>query len=362
VVLYSFKGEAPSGLTADRDGNLYGTTTLGGSGPCSKGCGTVFELAPDGKETSLYDFQGGVDGSAPLGVIRDKDGNLYGTTASGGSAKCEKKRGCGTVFALTPDGTETVLYAFQGGNDGALPSGGLLRDKVGGLYGTTGAGGAADKGTIFKLAPDGTETVLYSFCAQFNCEDGDGPSAGMIEDEAGNFYGTTGAGGAADKGTVFKLAPDGTETVLYSFCAQFNCEDGESPNGGVVMDDQGDLYGTTLYGGIGENDNGGVVFKLTPDGSETVVHSFSLLVDGSTPYAGVILDRAGNLYGTLAAAPDNIKNPGPVFCLRPDGRERLYHVPSNLYTGVIDRNGALYGTGWGGDARYPGGIAYEIQK
>jgi uncharacterized repeat protein (TIGR03803 family) len=217
------------------------------------GCGTVFEVKPNGTETVLYAFQGGSDGGEPLAsVIRDGQGNLYGTTARGGNMTDCGGNGCGVVFKLTPSGTESVVYAFQGGDDGVFPAGDLMMDKSGNLYGTTLEGGEGNIGTVFKIAPGGAETVLYAF---HGAGDGAYPKAGLIEDKAGNLYGTTTAGGTGDFGTVFKLAPDGTETVLNSFGGT----SGSDPNGNLLAGNNGNLYGTAEQGG---NDNVGVVFAV----------------------------------------------------------------------------------------------------
>jgi uncharacterized repeat protein (TIGR03803 family) len=232
-VLYSFcsqthcfDGQAPrAGLITDKKGNFYGTTYYGGS----YNYGAIFKLAPKGTETALYSFEDGSDGYFPVaGLIMDSAGNLYGTTEDGGTG-CVTTNGCGTVFKLAPNGTETVLYAFTNGSDGGYPEAGLIMDKEGNLYGTTDDGGANAYGTVFKVAPDGTETVLHSFTGS----DGANPVAGLIMDKKGNFYGTTAVGGTYGYGTVFKLAPNGTETVLYAFT---NGSDGGYPENGVIMD------------------------------------------------------------------------------------------------------------------------------
>jgi uncharacterized repeat protein (TIGR03803 family) len=172
---------------------------------------------------------------------------------------------------LAPDGTETVLYSFCSQSscaDGSYPEAGLIMDGAGNLYGTTNSGGTSGTGVVFKLAPDGTETVLYNFCSQSNCADGSYPSAGLIMDGAGNLYGTTNGGGTSGTGVVagvvFKLAPDGTEIVLYSFCSQSSCADGSYPEAGLIMDGAGNLYGTTLSGGSTSGTGQGVVFMVTP--------------------------------------------------------------------------------------------------
>jgi uncharacterized repeat protein (TIGR03803 family) len=211
----------------------------------------VFEIAPDGTETVLHTFTG-KDGDTPFaGLIADKAGNLYGTTAYGGAGSCS----CGTVFRVAPDGTETVLHSFVG-SDGDDPMGGLLLDASGNLYGTTYYGGKSGCvtgcGVIFKLAPDGTETVLYNFCAQMDCSDGFYPNSSLVADRDGNLYGTTCECGDLPFGNVFKLAPDGTETVLGSFGGN----DGSLPIGGLLKI-KGRLYGTALFGSDGGCDESG---------------------------------------------------------------------------------------------------------
>jgi uncharacterized repeat protein (TIGR03803 family) len=315
TVLYAFKyaknqkdGSIPkASLIADGAGNLYGTTEEGAGNGCGGfGCGTVFKLTPHGKETVLYAFKGGSnDGDTPqAGLIADSAGNLYGTTSFGGSfagADCDQV-GCGTIFKLAPNGTETVLYKFNGetGSDGAVPLGNLIADAAGNLYGTTVRGGStgctgSGCGTVFKLAPNGTETVLYTFQGGL---DGANPLGSLIADAAGNLYGTTENGGSTGCfnnggcGTVFKIAPDGTETLLYAFQGG---SDGINPEAGLVADASGNLYGTTTFGGAKMK---GTVFRLAPNGTETVLYSFQGKSDGGVPYAGLISDAAGNLYGT----------------------------------------------------------------
>jgi uncharacterized repeat protein (TIGR03803 family) len=309
-VLYSFSGIGGDGafpflgsLFRDSAGNLYGTTHQGGTFDqfCPFSCGTVFQLGAAGKETVLYRFTGtGEDGLNPFaGVVRDPSGNLYGTLTYGGAS------GAGTVFKVDPAGQETILYSFTGGADGGQSYAGLIRDSAGNLYGTTASGGSGSGGVIFKLDPSGAETVLYNFTGP----DGAGPLSGLIRDSAGNLYGTTQGGGASEFGTVFKLSPTGTETVLYSFAGgtdaqypayaslvgdksgnlfgvtdsggsyglgavfevdntgketvlhSFAGTDGKFPYGTLVRDPKGNLYGTTYGGGAY---GGGVVFKISP--------------------------------------------------------------------------------------------------
>jgi uncharacterized repeat protein (TIGR03803 family) len=233
----------------------------------------VFKLATDGTETVLHSFNcDGKDGASPAASLTaGKKGILYGTTKFGGTGtNCNSGGiGCGTVFEVTPKGVETVLYSFLGGNDGANPLAGLIRDKDGNLYGTTSQGGNGGQctafgvsggcGVVFKLAPNGTETVLYAFCNQPNCADGDMPVAGLVANTKGNLYGTTGLGGAHEAGIVFKVASDGTETVLYSLCSKTSCADGGYPGASLILGKSGKIYGTASGGGI---NGGGTVFLL----------------------------------------------------------------------------------------------------
>ena len=334
TVLHSFTrypdGRYPyAGLIMDAQGNLYGTTSQGGTGTCygpRRGCGTLFKVAPAGDETVLYSFGGSPDGQYPYygGLTMDAQGNLYGATVLGGKGTCfgpgrKRVHNCGTVFELTAAGSEKVLHTFAGSPDGWSPWGGVIMDANGNLYGTTsdgGAyGGAYGYGTVFKLTSTGTETVLHSFCSQSGCPDGANPSGGLLMDLEGNLYGTTLSGGAYGAGTVFELTPDGTETVLYDFTGG---ADGIGA-GGLIMGLQGNLYGTTVGGGAYGK---GTVFEVTPAGIETVLYSFcskSGCPDGAAPSGGLIMDSEGNLYGTTADG--GIRNCsggcGTVFKLTP---------------------------------------------
>ena len=276
TVLYSFTGGRDGGdpmasLILDSNGNLYGTTYTGGDLSCQvgemSGCGVVFKLSKTGKFTVLHRFHG-TDGADPLaGLVRDEAGNVYGTTTAGGSSTCNG--GCGTVFRLDPTGKESVLHTFALGADGATPMwGSLLLDKAGNLFGTTQwggdlscGGGGIGCGTVFKLDKTGKETVLYKFKLG---TDGGNPGGALVRDPVDNFYGTTSLGGELSCnggdgcGAVFKLDKTGKETALYDFT---NGSDGAFPEGGLVRDPSGNLYGTT-EGNL--HSTWGSVFKLTP--------------------------------------------------------------------------------------------------
>lgn len=261
-----------------------------------------------------------------------------------------------TIFA-TPSAqaqTHNVLYSFAGGTDGATPNAGLVLDDAGNLYGTTKTGGVSNLGTIFKLDTDGNETLLHSFTGG---ADGATPNAGLILDPAGNLYGTTYEGGASNFGTVFKLDTAGTETVLLSFTGG---ADGASPYAGLVLDGAGNLYGTTAGGGAS---NSGTVFKLDAAGTQTVLYSFTGGADGRFPYAGLVLDAAGNVYGTTSeggvnGAPclaDYFLGCGMVFKLGSTGTETVLYTFTGGADGrnplaglVLDASGNLYGTGVAG--------------
>jgi uncharacterized repeat protein (TIGR03803 family) len=280
---YNPDGDAPAGsLAEDSTGNLYGATEWGGTD-----FGIVFKVSQTGKEEVLYTFPwpNYADGAFPSsGVVRDSAGNLYGETGYGGASSCNGS-GCGTVYELDTAGHETVLYNFSGGSDGDFPAGGLTWDKAGNLYGTAIYGGSGQPictggegcGTVYELSPnsDGSwkETTLYVFCLGSTCADGSRPNGPVIRDSAGNLYCTTSFGGIPNCdgvsegcGVVFKLDPSGKETVLHTFTGG---KDGAFPDGGLVMDASGNLYGTTGIGGdaschINGDPGCGVVFKITP--------------------------------------------------------------------------------------------------
>lgn len=350
-VLHSFAGQdgaSPlTGLVRDKAGNMYGTTSAGGA----SGYGTVFRLNTNGKATVLHSFKGSADGATPYAsVVRDAAGNLYGTTYFGGSANL------GTVFKVDTAGKETVLHTFVGANDGSLPLGGLFLDSKGNLYGTTQGGGAYYQGTVFKVNTAGKETVLHIFSGG----DGAYPFATPILDKNGNIYGTTEGGGAWNVGTVFKLTKKGKETVLYSFTGTGG--DGAYPAARLIQDAAGNFYSTTWQGGKTCFDGCGTVFKVTVTGKETVLYSFNGPPDGAYPAAGLVRDAAGNFYGTTAGG--GASNSGSVFKLDKSGTETsLYSFTGGAdgsipfyETLVRDAAGALYGTTYQGGASNLGTI------
>lgn len=365
TTLHSFTGypndgaDPISSMVVDAQGNLYGTTEFGGSVSCADsirfGCGTVFKLTPSGTESTLHNFAGSPDGDyVKAGLIADAQGNLYGTTTAGGRTFAGST--FGTVFRVTPSGEETPLYSFRPSfntlptsgarMDGANPYTSLTMDSSGNLYGTTSIGGAYGFGAVFKVDPSGKETVLYSFGGYPG--DGLSPFSGLERDAQGTLYGTTYAGGSHGVGTVFKLTAGGQESVLYSFQAN---GDGTGPIGNLAMDGQGNLYGTTFftnYYTIGY----GVVFKVTPTGTQTVLHTFSDRSDGGYPLSGVIIDADGNLYGTAsrggnAACADGC---GVVFTITSQGSYKVLYAFSGTDGEspqgglVMDGQGSLYGT------------------
>jgi uncharacterized repeat protein (TIGR03803 family) len=381
-VLYRFceqnscaDGQSPqAGVVFDPKGNLYGTTLEGGAHLS----GVVFELTAVGNYTVLHSFcKAGfpncADGSGPAGVLLDPKGNLYGTTGLGGNNNKDVcgPDGCGVEFKLTPEG-KYFVYNFCTKNDctdGGVPQAGLVSDQKGNLYGTTRYGGGfknTDAGTVFRLTPAGRRTVLYSFCSRggFTCSDGRYPFAPIAFDQKGNLYGTTIAGGAYGYGVVYKLTPAGKETTLHTFCAQNSCPDGAIPYAGVVFDQMGNLYGTASQGGAKGQ---GAVFKITPAGKYKVLYSFCLqggfsCSDGQNPRAPVVFDQKGNLYGT--ASDGGAYGGGVVFKISPAGKYTVVYsfcAQMNCSDGanpaaglVFDRNGNLYGTTANG-GQYPGG-------
>jgi uncharacterized repeat protein (TIGR03803 family) len=374
TVLYSFTGGADGGFSSgdliqDAQGNLYGTTSNGGDPECN--CGVVFKVDLHGNETVLYPFTGGTDGGGPdAGVTGDGTGNLYGTTGGAGGAFY------GTVFKLSSDEQITTLYDFDdgGGTNGKSPYwGGLLRDSDGTLYGTTMAGGDLTKcasgpgcGVVFKIDSSNQFTVLY----RFQGTDGEFPTGRLVRDSAGNLYGTTINGGANGAGTVFKLDPSGNETVIYPFPGGAN---GANPFDGVILDPDGNLYGTAASGGNSCSAvfaGCGVIFKIDANNHESTLYAFTGGPDGGVPYGGLIRDSKGNLYGdTLYGG--NASQSGVVFKFDNAGRETVLYTFNGLADGggptaslTRDNNGNLFGIApFGGDPNGCGigcGVVFKI--
>jgi uncharacterized repeat protein (TIGR03803 family) len=354
TTLHSFDGidgANPTGaLVQATDGNFYGTTNLGGGRGATftcpfippNGCGTVFKITPSGVLTSLFRFDY-TDGFAPLaGLVQDTNGKFYGTASAGGA------HGYGTVFKITSNDTLTTLHN-SGRRDGANPFAPLVQATNGTFYGTTNAGGANNnKGTVFKITPSGTLTTLYSFCPrpQNGCPDGSRPFlAGLIQATDGNLYGTTFNGGANDDyGTVFKITPSGTLTRLHSF----DGTDGAWPQGGLVQDTDGNFYGTTTARGT---NNDGTVFKITPRGKLTTLHNFDG-TDGLGPEAVLVQGTDGNFYGTTfyggaQGACSSQFGCGTLFKITPSGNlTTLYNFcsQSGCTDGAWPQGGLVQGT------------------
>ena len=364
-----------AGLTMDASGNVYGTTFGNSGGPY--GNGSVFKLKHSGSGwllNPLYDFTGGNDGAWPWGrAVFARDGTLYGTTWTGGGP------GIGTVFRLRPSPsapvsalapwTETVAYRFTGGSDGGAPQGDLTFDQSGNIYGVTNSGGDAGNGVVYELTPSGggwTQTVLYSFQGT---EDGANPYGGVVLDKAGNLYGVVNYGGHSNAGAVYELSPSGsgwTKTTLYDFTGG---SDGATPYGGLIIDASGNLYGTTAFGGAGR---GGTVFALTPanGGGWSFNTLYSFPGSGYPNYGPMdklAMDSAGNLYGTTYQ--DGTNQAGSIFKLTPSGGGWTYtslhdftggsggaYPISNL---VLDTSGNLDGTASAGGANGYG-VIFEI--
>ena len=375
-VIHNFTGgmggaSPQTGLTLDAAGNLYGTTGAGGGGTCNilgaRGCGTVFKLKRSGSTwifQPLYQFTGANDGALPASdPVIGPDGALYDNTLAGGQGTCNSigVLGCGTIFKLTPPATfcrsvtcpwvETVLYRFTGGADGQVPSGNLVFGQDRNLYGTTVHGGSSGCtigcGVVFELASMRgmwTQSVLYTFTGG---ADGRGPQAGVIFDSLGRLDGTTWLGGDFTNcpnlgcGTVFQLTHSGsgwTENVLYAFQGG---DDGYRPATNVLIDSSDNLYGTTLLNGA---NFGGTVFELTPSGQSWLFNLLYSLTGDEGPLGKLIMDAAGNLYGTTYA--DGTQLYGSIF--------KLTHVGASwVYTSLHDFTG-------GSDGAYPvGGVVLD---
>jgi uncharacterized repeat protein (TIGR03803 family) len=332
TTLYSFCaqsncGDLPyGGLVLGTDGKFYGTTVGGGTN-CG-GCGTVFAIAPEGQLTTLYSFCSLTycrDGGSPYAaLVQATNGNFYGTTTYSGA------KGHGTVFEITAGGAMTRLSNFDG-SDGDFPEARLVQATNGKLYGATFYGGSYGGpncanngcGTLFEMTPGGRRNTLYTFCLQTTCTDGSNPVAGLVQATNGNLYGTTEYGGAncvsqGGCGTVFEITAGGKLTTLYSFCSQPGCTDGEMPIAGLVQASDGNFYGPTAAGGAnsGCRQGCGTIFRITPNGTLTTLYNFcsqSGCADGSYPYGGLLQATGGRFYGTTLDV--GTSNFGTVFSL-----------------------------------------------
>lgn len=284
-------------------GTLFGTAQMGGDG----GQGTVFEVKKNGDLIVLHAFTGGADGGTPLGgLVSDAQGNLYGTASVGG------KNNDGVVYKISHRGEYHVMHSFDDLVDGSTPSGELLADGNGNFYGTTQKGTLTGAGDVYKIAADGKVTIIYAFAGG---HDGFLANGSLIADAAGNLYGTTSAGGSVGIGIVFKIAPDGTETILHDFDGYQN-KDGGRPLYGLAWGSDGALYGVTDVYDSFQGRDWGDIFRIDTAGD------FQLLVKfpkddkkGYVPSGALILGPDGNLYGTLDLSPPD--NAGTVFELPP---------------------------------------------
>jgi len=321
-------GYPQAGLVQGTDGDLYGTTAGGGA----HNDGIFYRITPSGKLTKLYSFcaqSGCADGKLPEGtLVQAGNGDFYGVTVDGGAYKK------GTIYQITASGTLTTLYSFcaqSGCPDGFNPFGGLIQATDGNLYGTTSSGGANNYGTVFQITLSGTLTTLYSFCSQSGCSDGAEPNSGLIQATDGNLYGTTPAfnGGG---GTIFRITPSGTLTTFYSFlCTQSGCPGGDGPEA-LVQSTDGNLYGTTEGGGANGD---GTVFQLTLGGALTTLYSFcsqSGCADGKSPSTSLVQGTNGDLYGTTSG--DGANGDGTVFTLSAGLGPFVEIVPSSGNVGA----------------------------
>jgi len=361
TTLYSFSalgsqnvnkdGASPeTALTIGSDGNLYGTTFSGGT----SGGGTVFNVTPAGVLTTLQSCSIATGEGFYWGtrLAVGSDGNFYGTTEGGGGAY-----DYGTVFKMTPKGVWTVLYLFTGGADGASPGAGLLLGRDGNFYGTTTRFGGSGLGTFFKITPSGALTTLYSFSGS----DGFQPYGALVQGSDGAFYGTANGGGANAFGSIFKITSAGALTTLYSFSArnaQGNNTDGAYPDAGLTVGSDGNFYGTANSGGAFGN---GTVFKITPAGVFTALYSFGVGTnDGASPSGALVQGSDGNLYGTTTGGGANVF--GALFRITTSGVLTTLHSFTGAdgelpYAGlVMGSDGNFYGTASAGGANGSGTI------
>jgi uncharacterized repeat protein (TIGR03803 family) len=357
-----FNGATPflGSMVQATNGNYYGSTFYGGK---NNAYGAIFQLTAAGKLSALYTFclsTGCPDGAFPaVAPMLGSDRNFYGTTLAGGNSI-----NAGTVYKMTIGGKLTTLYAFcptQPCSDGFGPVG-LIQGSNSNFYGVAGSGGAYGQGTFFELTSTGQFKVLHSFCNQPGCATGALPSASPIQASNGNFYGTTTGGGFHGGGVVYEITPGGLYKALYNFCSQPNCTDGNVSEATLVQDANGNLYGTTLYGGAYGH---GTVFEITPSDQYIVLHSFDG-IDGETPQSAVTLANDGNLYGTTT----NGNNGGNIYQITPEGAyTSLFSFCSNsicsgygaAYTLLQGTNGVFYGATADGGTHNKG-IVYSFSN
>jgi uncharacterized repeat protein (TIGR03803 family) len=351
TVLHAFAGGPNDGagsgaeVTLDSTGNIYGTTDYGGT----NGFGTVFKLATTGTESLLHSFGGAGDGATPDGAVTiEADGDMIGTTIGGGST------GNGIIWKLAGDGTYTILHAFTP-DEGSFLRGRLVQDKKGNFYGTALFGGANDDGTVFKYRAGGKLTVVHTF----NGTDGEFPEHGVVRDRAGNLYGVTAFGGTGDNGTVYKIAKDGTFTTLHNFTGG---ADGGFLYGGLAIDKDGNLYGNADDGGT---DGYGTVFKLAPDGTLTVLYNFTGGTDGRNPEGDVLLEGK-SLYSTTTGGGDPSCGCGVIYKITAKGKEKVLEAftatSGNEYAGgLTPSHGVFYGTTQNG-ANDDNGVVFSLTK
>jgi len=355
-------GENPvGGFLQATNGDFYGVTITGGLGCAPYGCGTIFKMTPTGVLTVIHSFciqSGCPDGDYPSSPVQATNGEIYGTTILGGLY------GAGTVYKITPSGTLTTLYNFCGQascSGGINPNSPLVQAANGGLYGIASGGGTSGFGTLFEITPKGSLTTLFDFCSQANCYYDQAPYTGLVQARNGKLYGMTTNGGSYGHGSIFEVTPAGAQAILYNFCPVSGCADGSTPEGELVQAPNGDLYGTTEQGGLNCSSSGGcgTIFRITPGGSMTTVYQFCSqpsCVDGETPVAGLVLAANGNFYGTTYSG--GAYGGGTVFKISSTGTlTTLYSFcsqvncsdgkgPNGLVQGT---NGVFYGiTGVGG--------------
>lgn len=371
-------GTGPFGIIQASNGNFYGVTNFGGSGPyCGtlSACGTIFEITPAGKVITLYNFcsqKSCTDGATPNGLVQASNGNFYGTTINRGGHYQ------GTIFELTPSGKFTTLYSFCAQTncpDGSNPAGPLVQGVDGNLYGLTTNGGfnrfcRYGCGTMFKIALSGKFTSVFDFCAKTNCvNEGRNPQQGLTLAPSGDFYGTTSGGGKPQEGTVFRITPSGTLTQLHAFYSLPNGADGWNSQAPLTLGGDGSFYGTASRGGTFKN---GTLFKVTSTGQYSVLYNFCAqtnCADGALPSGPIAWGSDGNLYGT-ASGGGSTQYAGTAFQITPSGQYMLLYTfctqvgctdgvgPLGLIQGT---NGNFYGTtGGGGGQACACGTVYSL--